>query len=93
MTADACNVDNFVGFATSDDGSGLQRWTVTPTSVAAGTYQIINTGRSACTDVLDYDTCSQGNAVFMGTAGEPGQRQLCGLMHGVVRHPPRRTSL
>ena len=61
-------------FAAGDDGSGLQVWTVSSASnspyFANGFYQISNTARAACGNVLGSVACTAGNTVDMEPGGD-----------------------
>ena len=79
-----CANGNAPLFYNSNDGSGLQVWSITapgppPPPVAPqlfpnGQYQLIDAGRSACASSLAAATCTQGNAV--GLASNNGKKSF-----------------
>lgn len=85
LASATCANGNAVGFAATNDGSGLAVWGFTAVQVAPpgtaqlfqnGIYTIGSTGRAACAQNLNAATCAAGNAVAMDTptgAGPPRQ--------------------
>lgn len=81
VTAAACASGNTaITFAQTNDGSGLQVWTVGGANTGPifpnGLYRITNTARGACNNVLSAVSCAAGTAVDMEAGG-----RLCALTY------------
>ena len=75
VTAAACNSGNTaLTFSATNDGTGLQVWTIGGAAVGPilpnGNYQIRNTARGACNNILSAVTCAAGNGVDMELGGK-----------------------
>lgn len=85
VTAAACSTGNTaLTFSQTNDGSGLQVWTVGGAATGPifpnGMYQITNTARGTCNNVLGAVTCAAGNAVDMEAGGRRRLLLLCAVL-------------
>ena len=81
VTAAACSTGNTaLTFSATNDGTGLQVWTIGGAVVGPilpnGNYQIRNTARGACNNILSAVACAAGNGVDM----EAGGKDLCSCL-------------
>ncbi|KAK9863993.1 hypothetical protein WJX84_007490 [Apatococcus fuscideae] len=68
----ACGGSTTATLAATDDGTGLERWSIVPVNGQAGQYYIIGAGRSACANVLGYSSCASSNLLNMFYPGDDG---------------------
>jgi hypothetical protein len=85
VTAGACNSGSTaLTFSQTNDGSGLQVWTiggaVQGPIFPSGMYQITNSARGACNNVLSAVTCAAGNGVDMELGGKPTVPVHCDVL-------------
>lgn len=72
----ACGGSTTATLAATDDGTGLERWSIVPVNGQAGQYYIIGAGRSACANVLGYSSCASSNLLNMFYPGDDGELDL-----------------